>query len=304
MIKNIQKKGKKKIKKKNQGQENHTSPELQSYYELLMMTKKASYVIIILDARNPISCRYLEYEETTAEKMIFVLNKIDLIPREIAVAWYRALQSIAPTFAVSAKYSIQPILDFLIANSSEEAHLDILITGVHKTGKTTILNKIEEAKLPYVKAQKGPPWQWIFPTVDLVSLGACDISTISSTIIGNARDFLSRCSIHSLMEKCRVTFFNDVEVVLKSFDNNKRNAAFELINGLISQKILYYTLPPAIYVTEDLNEVKDDAQKKMFHYSSLHDEFLEPLVILGYGTPNNMKPSILSTKYLKFIKTH
>jgi ribosome biogenesis GTPase A len=58
----------------------------------------------VLDARHPMSCRLLEAEGSCAAKkpLLIVLNKIDLIPQDVAVRWIAFLCQTAPTVAISA----------------------------------------------------------------------------------------------------------------------------------------------------------------------------------------------------------
>ncbi|OHS95244.1 hypothetical protein TRFO_02225 [Tritrichomonas foetus] len=294
MIKNIQKKGKRKQKKKIErhpvAYEPPKTPDFQAYLKLLQLSNTSTHVLIVLDVRNPLSCRYMPYEEPISDKMMFVLNKIDLVPREISLAWYKALSSVAPTFAICATQSVDPIVKYLKDNASSETPMKVLITGISKSGKKTIFDKIEA--IPNVEIQKSDSWTWFNPTPDLVSLGACELSSINNNLVTNAKDFLCRCSIHSLMEIFKVTFFSDVSFVLSSIDYNKRTAALEFLRGLVLRKYPYYTLPPAFFVSDTFEGVKD-SQKEMFKYSPVNDAFPEPFIILGYGTQNSLKPSIL-----------
>ncbi|KAG8956452.1 hypothetical protein FRC00_004925, partial [Tulasnella sp. 408] len=62
---------------------------------------KADLVIQVLDSRDPLSYRVPSFEKTLAErgkKLIFVLNKTELVPREAVSAWLSHLRLEHPTF--------------------------------------------------------------------------------------------------------------------------------------------------------------------------------------------------------------
>ena len=63
----------------------------------------------MLDARDPLGCRCLEAERIiraagTDKKIILVLNKIDLVPKEVAVAWLKHLRNEYPTIAFKVSW--------------------------------------------------------------------------------------------------------------------------------------------------------------------------------------------------------
>jgi len=75
------------------------------YRELRKVVELADIVIQVLDARDPNSCRCPALEQEITDKgkrVIFVLNKIDLVPRESIVAWLAHLRRDFPTVAFKA----------------------------------------------------------------------------------------------------------------------------------------------------------------------------------------------------------
>jgi len=75
-----------------------------TYQELMSALMEVDFVIEVLDARDPSSCRLLEAEGTCAgtKPLLIVLNKIDLVPRESVLQWLQFLRGTAPTVALSA----------------------------------------------------------------------------------------------------------------------------------------------------------------------------------------------------------
>lgn len=296
MIAKIKKKGKKKQNKKNESHkipaEPSGTPDFLAYRKLSQLSQSSTHIFIVLDARNPLSCRYSLYEDKISQKLVFIINKIDLVPREIAVSWYNALNSCAPTFAVCANNSIQPVINFIKSKATDENPMRILVTGVGKLGKNVITTKILDEKIPNVEVQKSSSWSWIDPTSDLISIGACEIGQFNSNMIALAQDFLCRCSIHSLMDVFKVPFFTDVNLILQTIDASKKIAAYKLLAGLAQQKYPYYTLPLASFVKNNLDNI-EETQKETLKISKLNDTFIDPFIILSYGTLNSLKSSVV-----------
>ncbi|MGH0168260.1 UNVERIFIED_CONTAM: hypothetical protein FKN15_054557 [Acipenser sinensis] len=74
---------------------------------------EASDVILeVLDARDPLGCRCPQVEETILnlegkKKLILVLNKIDLVPKDNVEKWLKYLQNEFPTVAFKASTQLQ-----------------------------------------------------------------------------------------------------------------------------------------------------------------------------------------------------
>ncbi|KAK8889992.1 hypothetical protein M9Y10_034750 [Tritrichomonas musculus] len=297
MIPKIKKKGKKKLNKKNDTGKISTAPigtpDFLAYRKLTQLSQTSTHIFVVLDARNPSSCRFSFYEEKNLQKLIFIINKIDLVPREIAVSWYNELNSRAPTFAVCADKSIQPIVNFIKKKASESTPLRVLITGVGKTGKSVITSKLLKENIPNVDIQKSGSWTWLDPTSDLISIGASELLQSTPNLISFAQDFLCRCSIHSLMDVFKVRFFSDVNFILSTIYTSRKVAAYELLSGLAQKKYPYYTLPHASFIQNNLDNI-EETQRETFKLSKINDLFINPFIILSYETPNTLKASVVS----------
>lgn len=80
----------------------------QRYYQELKQTiEKSDVILFVLDARDPIGCRCPDIEKTIQSqnknmKIVFILNKIDLVPREVLQKWLSYLRQEYPTIAFKA----------------------------------------------------------------------------------------------------------------------------------------------------------------------------------------------------------
>ncbi|KAK9814574.1 hypothetical protein WJX72_008095 [[Myrmecia] bisecta] len=80
------------------------------YKEFQKVVEAADVIIEVLDARDPLSCRCIDVERyirrsSPDKKIILLLNKIDLVPREVAEQWLKYLREELP--AVAFKCSTQ-----------------------------------------------------------------------------------------------------------------------------------------------------------------------------------------------------
>jgi len=78
---------------------------MQAYFrEFKKVVELADVVIEVLDARDPIGCRCPDVEHSIVskypnKKIILLLNKIDLVPRDVVEKWIKYLRNFYPTIA-------------------------------------------------------------------------------------------------------------------------------------------------------------------------------------------------------------
>jgi nuclear GTP-binding protein len=78
------------------------------YSELRKVLAAADVVCLVLDARDPNGCRCPKIEQevvVAGKKLVFVLNKIDLVPKHAVEAWLTYLKRYFPTIAFKAARS-------------------------------------------------------------------------------------------------------------------------------------------------------------------------------------------------------
>lgn len=86
---------------------------LKAYYrEFKKVVQQADVILEILDARDPLGCRTREVEEMimnagSEKRIVLILNKIDLVPRETVEAWLKYLRNEFPTVAFKASTQTQ-----------------------------------------------------------------------------------------------------------------------------------------------------------------------------------------------------
>ncbi|KDQ58170.1 hypothetical protein JAAARDRAFT_34986 [Jaapia argillacea MUCL 33604] len=129
-------------------------------------------IILVLDARDPEGCRSRLVEEEVrrreneGKKLIFVLNKIDLVPRENAQLWLRHLRHTTPTLPFRSASQNQrtnlssttaPALLRLIKayKPSAAQSLTVGVVGYPNVGKSSLINSMKRTKVCRVAAQPG-----------------------------------------------------------------------------------------------------------------------------------------------------
>ncbi|NLW90104.1 MAG: ribosome biogenesis GTPase YlqF [Syntrophomonadaceae bacterium] len=132
--------------------------------------KLVDIVVMLLDARAPISCRNPELEKMVARKKVFlVLNKMDLADRNALRKHIASLR--AEGFAVAAMDSIsgkgkrevlqgisesyQSFADAMLQKGRRVRPARVMVVGVPNIGKSTFLNSLVGRKMAATGAKPG-----------------------------------------------------------------------------------------------------------------------------------------------------
>ncbi|CAL9704463.1 unnamed protein product [Knipowitschia caucasica] len=136
-------------------------------------------VVEVLDARDPLGCRCPQLEEMVLQKnkkLIFLLNKIDLVPKDNAEKWLQSLQRECPVLLFKASTQIQDktlqekrsrvtpshglldrsrsaacfghqcvsdVLSTFYTATEREGMLKVALVGFPNVGKSSVINSIK-----------------------------------------------------------------------------------------------------------------------------------------------------------------
>ncbi|EGC31276.1 hypothetical protein DICPUDRAFT_82812 [Dictyostelium purpureum] len=165
---------------------------LRSFYrEVKKVIEAADVIIQVLDARDPMGCRCLDIEKMileryTNKKIVLVLNKIDLVPRENVQMWLKYLRNFYPTLAfkcstqnqrrnlgqssINAETATQDALNSteslgaeqllqLLKNYSRSLNIktsvSVGIIGYPNVGKSSLINSLKRTRSVGVGATPG-----------------------------------------------------------------------------------------------------------------------------------------------------
>ncbi|KAJ3075753.1 Guanine nucleotide-binding protein-like 3 [Podochytrium sp. JEL0797] len=161
------------------------------YREFRKVVEQADVILEVLDARDPIGCRPTQIEEMILnaggnKRIILVLNKIDLVPRDVVEKWLKYLRNEFPTIAFKASTQSQrtnlgrsniptdkasvdllnsseclgadnlvKLLKNYCRNNNIKTSITVGVVGFPNVGKSSVINSLKRSKACNVGATPG-----------------------------------------------------------------------------------------------------------------------------------------------------
>uniref|UniRef100_A0A0G4FFW4 CP-type G domain-containing protein n=1 Tax=Chromera velia CCMP2878 TaxID=1169474 RepID=A0A0G4FFW4_9ALVE len=159
--------------------------------ELNRVVTMSDVLLEVLDARDPDPCRNLELERTAlaaGKRVVLVLNKIDLVPKDALLAWMKHLKDFLPVVAFKAATGGKDVRQAKVAatdakpgqlhssgtavgadsllqllknfarqgsSSSSKAAISVGVVGMPNVGKSSVINSMKRAAATKVGGEAG-----------------------------------------------------------------------------------------------------------------------------------------------------
>ncbi len=152
------------------------------YKEFKEVLEAADVILEVLDARDPLGCRVREVEEAVlatggTKRLVLVLNKTDLVPRDVVQDWIKYLQREFPCVAFKAStqegrtnlsqsgngssseaFGADGLIQLLknyARSASKKLRVRVGVVGFPNVGKSSLINSLKRSRVCKVGAAPG-----------------------------------------------------------------------------------------------------------------------------------------------------
>lgn len=145
--------------------------------ELYKVIDSSDVVVQVLDARDPLGTRCYQIEkylksEKKHKQLIFILNKVDLVPVWVTQKWVTILSTEYPTMAFHAsltnafgKGALINLLRQFSKLHSDKKQISVGFIGYPNVGKSSIINTLRKKKVCKVAPLAGETKVWQYVTL-------------------------------------------------------------------------------------------------------------------------------------------
>ncbi|EPR57405.1 putative nucleolar gtp-binding protein 2 [Toxoplasma gondii GT1] len=170
--------------------------------ELYKVIDSSDVIVQVVDARDPLGTRCFRVEKylrshKQSKHMILVLNKIDLIPSQVARIWVRRFSKELPTLPFQAKkqekaagrLQLFQLLRQYVQLMSDRKHVSVGFIGYPNVGKSSIINALRSKQVCRAAPIPGETrvWQYVALTKRLYLIDCPGIVPASASISDSLR---------------------------------------------------------------------------------------------------------------------
>ncbi|CAG8455675.1 2175_t:CDS:2 [Ambispora leptoticha] len=291
--------------------------------ELYKVIDSSDVVIHVLDARDPIGTRCKNVEqylkkEASHKHLVFLLNKCDLVPTWVTAKWVAVLSQEYPTLAFHAsinnsfgKGSLIQLLRQFASLHSDKKQISVGFIGYPNTGKSSIINTLQNKKVCNVAPIPGETKVWQYITLmkriylidcpgivppsledtetDIVMKGVVRIENLKTPedyiieVLKRVRkDYIQRTYEISEWED-HIDFLGQYAQktgkLLKKGEPDIHTVSKMILNDWLRGKIPYFTLPPSDEKEREEESIKEEKKQpkgveQIFHNIQVSADFL------------------------------
>jgi len=273
--------------------------------ELYKVIDSSDVVIQVLDARDPLGTRSAMVEEYIKKEkqhkhLMFVLNKVDLVPTWVTQKWVAILSQEFPTIAFHAslnhpfgKGALINLFRQLSKLHSNSKQISVGFIGYPNVGKSSVINALRSKKVCNVAPIAGETkvWQYITlmkkvylidcPGVVPPGKGESDVEKVLRGVVRtehleNPEDYvleiLNKCKTKYVSRTYKLSEWKDhidfLEQLAKRSGRLGKggepdiNAASKMVlNDWTRGKLPYFTPPPGCMMEPRSDEVNDELEE-------------------------------------------
>lgn len=250
------------------------------------VVRRCDLVLEVVDSRDPYATRSRRLEkvvEKLGKNMLIVINKADLVPREVLESWKRIFEGQGyPTIYISAKMRRGTrVLKDSILKYAPKIPVLVAVIGYPKVGKSTIINVLKGKRSASTSPIPGSPGYTrhtqIYRVDDKIKLldtpGILPVSGegLQAVLKGKPPDEF-KDPVKAAVELLKVVLEEDPELILKVYKVDSRDP-YEILEGIARRRGWFYKLDREPNIEEAARTVIRDWHKSKITFYVRPEEY-------------------------------
>ena len=294
------------LRKENRDKRIEAGQSKRIWGELYKVLDASDVVCVVLDARDPngTRCKHVEKhlkKNCPTKHLIFVLNKVDLVPTSCTKKWIIALSKIAPTIACSSrikkpfgKQSLLRLIHQFDILHKDKKTISVGLIGYPNVGKSSVINTMKDKMVCKAAPVPGETkiWQYVSLTkrvymIDCPGIvydneNCSDVDIVLKGVVRAERiidpsyyitEMLRRVEPTQMTSVYGISSWTDAQDFLDQFarksgrllkggDPDISTAAKMLLHDWQRGRILYYNMPTEEAAKPDIPSEDEEEEKE------------------------------------------